>query len=957
MLQARLDILYMRDTEATMETSEPIMALPPIDGPVGVPLLARDTTPRLSQMSQITLESSQPEWHNYGEPCPSPNVPTGCDPTSRAHMPQFRQSRRWAKMYAWSRAEMEAAPSSLDHQNRSPARNRYSSVAVSNQHVGRPLSLQPHYGLPRAMAKSLGRPKARRNISDASAGSPHGGLCVQSAAYYWRCVKPLISKVPRAGSNVWPSRRTGTRKATTRRQDAAGRRPSALVFVPTHSRRASTLESDSHPTCCEPSMTLTNGVLGSCLLEHGGCTGLASSSSMPSLRGPVINDRFSDQSRTVLKNVKVDNDRSLPTTSTVPSVVVRSTTTSKHISHDFAPTSEKPVRRLVPSEYAFKPLPPSPKESTISLLDDKVSPAVAAQPPQHRELAAQASKNTLSSLDTVLHNAQNESRSVVLSSGQSRQMNSRLQSHGSTPNLKPRPTHTGPVIRLSSARSAKSANTLAGIEAQVQKMAHYTIDVEIKRNGSVDSDSRYSGPPPTIPLPALPPEAHDAKLGAAKPSQNLSRVEGGRDESLQICLHLEHHSIQSTRADKVRERRMRDLAKSRSPRSKLDTVGKHQTCEKPSVSKTPKALTYQADELDRFPAVPESRPTSLSTASCYSRQHSPEMRIRQPGRLSKAKSSETQRNTPQKLSQSNIFVVVDTDPVTARFRAGAVSPRFSIAGSAAGPTSPKTTRTPSKLREVMANRLSLCESPRRGAVLGSPMESPRRKAAGTSPSGEQALKLRRSRSYSSGQSMSPGRIDSPTPSSSSEDQWLTPGEKISPVKTSSQQRKRRRWNSGDINLVRQLHQDLHDYYVTILEQEEKIKVQASQIQTIMNMFAPMKHTHGRQDSLSLQDSPGRDNHSGHRQIRKCRSALAERRPPSSGSRSRFPLDRINERTLNIQSHKVVDKSDAASTAPSSDTMSLASLRASASDTSLTEQERLTAPSRKGSSDVENWGWI
>ncbi|KIW27501.1 uncharacterized protein PV07_07234 [Cladophialophora immunda] len=965
MLQARLDILYMRDTEATMETSEPIMALPPTDTSVGVSLFARDSIPRLPEISQITLEHPRTEWHTYSESCPSPNIPTRCESISRARMPQFRQSRRWAKMYAWSRAEMEAAPTPLDAENLPSTGYLCTSATGSDQHLGHPISLQ-HRRLPKAMAKTFGRPKIHRNISEASASSHHRNLCAHSAAYYWRCVKPLISKVPRASSRVWPNGRPRNRKVTaTRRQDVAGRRPSALIFVPANSRRESKMENDNDKSCCEPGLTLANGALGSCLNgvshvenEPAGCTGLAASP-MPSLHNPISSGRLSDECRNVQKNVNFDNDRLHPTTSSVPAVVMRSSA-RKHTSQEFTQQSET-ARKRVLSAITSKPLPPSPPRTEVSIpiVNNTSTPPLSAHPPQCREFAAQAPGNILSSLNGMLHTAQTESLPVVSSSAVSREMNPRYQ-HQSTA-ISPQPRPTRPVMRLSSARSAKSANTLVGIEAQVQRMSHYSIDVELRRNGSTGSSTRNSGPPPTIPLPALPPEAHNGQLAVAKSTEDLARLEGGLEENLQICLHFVRHVIQSTRADKVRERRMRDLAKSRNRSGKTDGLGTNEARKKSSISRISQTVAYHVDELDHFPAVPDSRPTSLysMSTSCYSRQHSPELRIRQQRRMSKVQSTETQRSIPQTLSQSNIFVVVDTDPVTARFRAGAISPRLSIAGSTTSAASPKHARTPSKLKEVMANRLSLCESPRRDNVLGSPMESPRRKAAGCSPIGKQGVKLRRSQSCSSGQFKPPGRVDSPAPSSSSDDNWLTPGEKFSPVKPASpsQQRKRRRWNSGDINLVRQLHQDLRDYYVTILEQEEKIKWQATQIQTMMKIFAPMNQIQGLEESVHLQDSPDRDTHPSNRQIRKCRSAVTDRRPPSSGSRSRFPLFSINEQTLNSQAHKAANKGDASSTAPSSDTMSLASLRASASETSLTEQEKLTVPVRKQGANLDTWGWI
>ncbi|KIX96741.1 uncharacterized protein Z520_07460 [Fonsecaea multimorphosa CBS 102226] len=944
-----------------METTEPIMALPPIDTSVGVPLLARDSMATFPEISQITLENPRTEWHTYSEACPSPNVPTRCESISRTRMPQFRQSRRWARMYARSRAEMDAAPT------RPSTGDRCSSATGNDQqNIGRSMSLQQHRLLPKAVGNSFGRPKIPRNISEASTNS--GGLCAHSAAYYWRCVKPLISKVPRAGSRVWPNRRPRNRKVTTtRRQDAAGRRPSALIFVPPVLRGESNPEKDNHNICCESGFTITNGGLRSCLNgncragnEPEACSALAPSSI---LNNPINSDGFSDECRNVLKNLNFDSDRLVPTTSAVPAVVTRSSA-RKYTSRELIPMPEDTARKqLLSQAITSKPLPPSPE---VRAPHNTPTAPLSAHPPQRREFVAQAPGNTLSSLNRMLQTKQAEPLAVSSS------LNSLLEHQNTT--TRPQPRQAKHVMRLSSARSAKSAaNTLAGIEAQVQRMSHYSIDVEVRRNGSTDSGARNSGPPPNIPLPALPPEAHDLQLAVTKSSEDLAKLEGGLEENLQICVHFVRHVIRSTRADKVKEKRMRDLAKSRVRLSKVDSLGTNETRHKALMSKASPAIAYHVDELDRFPAVPDSRPTSLCSrsTSCYSRQHSPELRTRQQQRcMSKVQSTEIQRSKPppQTLSQSNIFVVVDSDPVTARFRAGAISPRLSIAGSVTGVASARHARTPSKLKEVMANRLSLRESPRRDTILGSPMESPRRKAAGTSsPLGEQAVKPRRSRSCSSGQTNKlPGRIGSPAPStapsSSSDDHWLTPGEKISPIKPASQQRnKRRRWNSGDINLVRQLHRDLHDYYVTILEQEEKIKWQATQIQTMMKIFAPMRHIPGGlEEPVLLHDSPDRDTPTptNSRTLRKCRSALAgDRRPPSSGSRSRFPLDSINERTLNSQGHNAVNEDDATSTAPSSETSSLVSIKASASDTSLTEQEKVTVPVGKQGADVETWGWI
>ncbi|EXJ66220.1 uncharacterized protein A1O5_10836 [Cladophialophora psammophila CBS 110553] len=553
---------------------------------------------------------------------------------------------------------------------------------------------------------------------------------------------------------------------------------------------------------------------------------------------------------------------------------------------------------------------------------------LSSHPPQRLELAGRASEKTQTNPASMLHATQAESLTIISSPPVVPGSNSGLQSGNasSSPQLR----LTRPVMRLSSARSVMSADTIVAIEAQVQNILHYSIDMDIEDYESTNPGNQYSGPPPNIPLPALPHEAQHVQCDLAKSPESLGSLDSDLDESPQSCLNSVRHTIRSTRADKVRERRMRDLAKLRSQTQNADALGSSETSKKSTDSKNPQRLTCDVDELDQFPAVPDSQPTILCSmsASCPSCQNSQEKTTRQHRRMSKAGSDENPGSTsPQTLSQSNIFVVVDADPITARFRAGATSPRLSIAGSATGLRSPKYTRTSSKLKEVMANRLSLSEGPGRETVLGSPMKSPSRKTRGRSPTGEQALRPRRSSSCLGIHSSRPGRVESRSRSSSRDDHSQTSCDTNSPNESTSEMKKRRRWNSGNISLVTKLQQDLRDYYATILKQEEKIRLQANQIQMIMKIFAPINLNQQLEELKLLQDSPsqssiGREANRNKGQATRSWSGHTDRRSPRSSFR--FPLDSIKVQTLNRQGHSTSNRADATSEGFTSAAMSMES---------------------------------
>ncbi|KAL2421931.1 hypothetical protein ABEF95_002330 [Exophiala dermatitidis] len=454
---------------------------------------------------------------------------------------------------------------------------------------------------------------------------------------------------------------------------------------------------------------------------------------------------------------------------------------------------------------------------------------------------------------------------------------------------------------IHSPKSVMSTDTLTKIEAQIRSISRFASQRDARKMSISRSDSRSGGPvgiPPERPLPALPAEANvekapgqgsaaaESRRGSkeesamhtpaspsrptsrlaqdlprsrqppsllpsvalsaeATPISSLKREDSGRS-STSSSRTFNRHTISGPRADRVKEKRMRDLANSRSNSPKSDcgagSSGRHESSPRRGVNDVvgPAPAGQQSvDQLDQFPAVPSSRPTSFSNnASSPTRHDRRQSTFSQTSSVRQLSSSKSRRGScaPQKLSQSNIFVVVDSDPVTARFRAGAMSPTPSIGGGRMRGGSPAKTpghvRTGSNLRQVTTNEPDQ-QSPIRSVKQKTSLQSLKGEDDSTSArsSPVKPRKTRRAARNSSGQW------------SSSSDEYHQQ-ELRSPKKTLSRAHKRRRWNSGDIGLIKTLHQDLEEYYETMLKQEERIRWQAQQIQMMMRVFAPINRARG-----------------------------------------------------------------------------------------------------------------
>lgn len=321
------------------------------------------------------------------------------------------------------------------------------------------------------------------------------------------------------------------------------------------------------------------------------------------------------------------------------------------------------------------------------------------------------------------------------------------------------------------------------------------------------------------------------------------------DSSSSSTRSYARRSISGPRAEKVKEKRLRDLASSRSDTSETQSskqpVSEQQQTspehlQNPNVAH---ALEPQPsiDQLDQFPGVPESRPASLispglSRGNSRAQHHHAKHSVHQR-QLSKSSSNYFPAGRPrQLLSQSNIFIVVDSDPVTTRFRAGAMSPAPSIGSIHSCSGSPhrqkKHVRRPSNLKETttiqgspsknLMNRVSLYSLKSQVSASG------RSSQAGVKKNKRPIRSIHRDLSTSSDESHD---LIAPSVSNSSKHNV-------------NRGKKRRRWNSNDIGHVKTLEEALDYYRSTIMMQEERLRDQADQIQMMIRVIAPMNRARG-----------------------------------------------------------------------------------------------------------------
>lgn len=628
---------------------------------------------------------------------------------------------------------------------------------------------------------------------------------------------------------------------------------------------------------------------------------------VPSLHDPEKDSRFSDECRAILSCMDFDRDWLLPPASVLPAVGKASKDEQSREHHLMSVPRVDPHQEIsIHDPLTTAPAPVVRGARPIPAITVTTTPT-GHDSPRRPQPPARTSSKTVASLSAMMNMSKSPGIPSVSESSGDPSASAHGQLYTDTPGTQ-FSDQSQWLFRQPSAASAAgpsvlgptsvmSTDTLTKIEAQVRNNPHSDFQAETNIVFVSGSEAKSGGPPsipPERPLPAIPAEAkienefarYRASMESRRGSRDKSEVpsqtaeskstiqllrnswqstppvallppvtslpDGRRSPHLRSSSSLKRedsrcsvrssrsfnrHTISGPRADRVREKRMRDLASTRSNSPKSDCAASNVETDEPTSTPVvtdddvPGPTGAAVDQLDQFPTVPISRPPSIPNAGSpvhHPRRQSTTSQASPVRQASKAKHRRNSRPV-QHLSQSNIFVVVDSDPVTDRFRAGAMSPAPSIGGGHGRSGSPsKHKRTGSKLKEVTTHQ----QSPARSVKQRPSLDSLKGDDAPSTPSGRGKPRrpLRAIRSNS-------GRL-----SSSSDDSQ--PRGPTSPKKRASRPQKRRRWNSTDIGLIKILHQDLEEYYGTILKQEEKLRWQASQIHMMVRVLEPINRARG-----------------------------------------------------------------------------------------------------------------
>jgi hypothetical protein len=193
----------------------------------------------------------------------------------------------------------------------------------------------------------------------------------------------------------------------------------------------------------------------------------------------------------------------------------------------------------------------------------------------------------------------------------------------------------------------------------------------------------------------------------------------GAHSSFRRSMQFRRHNLASIRPERSRLLKKlvkEDLAKVRRISEEDETRSIRSNASKPPEKALPPIPQHahrpSVDPLDQFPSVPVSRPnsrTSMGTRRAHSRSRS-------NARHSSKASSTRRRGAPQHLATSEIKVLVDANPITGRFRAGAISPSPSLLVSSREASPKKIRRRLSKSSISTENIVKDPEHPKKSST-------------------------------------------------------------------------------------------------------------------------------------------------------------------------------------------------------------------------------------------------
>lgn len=882
----------------------------------------------LPKIPKISIESQRPHTRGDEESCLSPTVrkfdeaPSMIPQRTPSRLPQFQQSRRWARKYGSSPPPPTPPPKDEPQHEQKPVAepdNRILSMREESFEQQRAELRRFPVTLP-----NIEEPVNQKVFHDSSPTLQESALCQPVASKCWKSVKATIFITPRGNTpgehDIRPhSRRATPTKSRERRVAHDGNRvavPSMARLGAKSTQRRRVAQSEN------PMAAISTGVDGGYTQpsheteKENWLQYRAPPSPVLSLHDPEKDSRFSKECMDILKCMDFNRDWMLTPTSGSAGVGP-----SSHRSHV---RQEDPYEKIS-IQAALACLPATPYPNSPELIPD-ITITSSSTPKAHvhgvQPSAIHLGKNALSLPASTQSRKSPQAVTAIHKSERTDRYTQGNKSAFRTESLLRMPSSASSMGRsLKSPRPAMSTDTLAKIEAQVRASQPSQLDsnrghFQFKRLSEPKSDAPPSIPPER-PLPALPAEAKtevfrlssDSSRGVPrKPvhqayqrsSISTIRIVGFTDpedftsrspHTSQISVHdglqsanisgvktvsladvssaaslksessrsstrsYMRHSISGPRAEKVKERRLRDLASSKSDINATTISNQTTPLQRPVSSVHLKGIIPShslvprpsVDPLDQFPDVPESRPTSLASPNA-SRGHSRaqsqakySIHTRHP---SKASSNYPQSARPRQiLSQSNIFIVVDSDPVTTRFKAGTMSPAPSIGSIHSRSGSPhqqkKHVRRPSNLKGATG-------------VQGSPLKTIKNRTSLHSLKSQVSASARSSQTGVKKNKRAIRSTNRHLSSSSDESHLLiATSTSTSSKHTLTRPKKRRRWNSNDIGHVKTLEQALDYYRSTIMKQEERLRDQADQIQMMIRVIAPMNRARGVKDPSGL----------------------------------------------------------------------------------------------------------
>ena len=851
--------------------------------------------PRTSSLDQIHHNTE--EWSKRTARSSNPHDTAASTSKSQNKLPEFRQSKRWAKFK--EAAEAKASNQQAKDQIK-PLTMRESSF--EQQRAQPKTSLQSPRSIPRATAKAL---------SETDSIIQAGGLCRSLSVPTWQVIKTARVARPTSMPTKWVARKLSIRRhrrsasrqsetqggvdlAVSPRKAQSKRRLRTRKAVADLRRKAGFASSTSKLVDVEKVIDLDT--VGTQHPGHG------SNSPVPSLHDPEKAKRFSQECEALLSNADFDKD-----------FLAADGKVSATLGPSFGTTINNELPRPTTSSgrpatavHEEKSQPNNAPGSSVEVrpVPETLRGVTAPEPPVRTSSKggprlASIVHMTRPACIPILHGFRD---GALIGLGEAGESSSTLRpnqlTNVETPTRKSstlsRFAHKGP-------RPFASTDTLTRIEAQIQDGVHPAIVEKLKQKtafivGSHKRTATASSIPPERPLPALPSAEAEpvpdlasgqsvnvdrskqalngelAQFGFNAPTRKLHEIAAirgltidpittqtsapqvspslptpsstysqssmGSHASIGLSVPFTRHDISRLRPDRTRgvKKRVQDhLARERRISEEDETAPVSlDPADRPLPPVPPTEHRGSVDPLDQFPSVPSSRPQSR--ASVGTRRAHSQSRSRSHARHSSKASSIRPKHPRQKLGTSEIKVLVDSNPLTARdsFRAGALSPSPSIADSSRGGSPVKP------LRGLSNTSISLQEIRR---------ESDQSKKTATKKPSMRSLRSQASSRASHAIAKPPrGRYGECVTDSEDE---ISPLHSPARTKAAGTKKLRRRWNSNDIQTMRRLHDDFEYYEETITKlvqelslQREEIQKQREEIQKTVRVFAPISQANG-----------------------------------------------------------------------------------------------------------------